>query len=1004
LRTTFASVGGTPVQVVGREKSVPLPLIDLSKFADPTAEANRRTREISGRAFDLSTDLMLRATLFRLGTQEHSLLIVVHHIAFDYWSVEIFFHELSALYEEFHSGKADSLPELPVQYTDFAEWQRETVEGPALEKELSYWRRKLAGAPASLDLPGDYPRPAAQSFRGAIESLLLPPDLSVSLLKIGRQQKATLFMTLLTGFAALLHRYTGQEDFIVGSPVAGRDRDELQGLIGFFVNSLVLRCDISGDPSFRELLGRVRSTAVEAYDHKNIPFEKLVEELKPERDLSRNPIFQVMFALQNTPRQNLQVPNLTLGRYKVETGQAKLDLFMSVEENPEGLRIWAEYSTDIFRADTIQRMLGHFKTFLEAAAADPDQAVSLLALLNPDEEHRVLTVWNETQADYPQDLCFHQLFEMHASRSPEKVAVVYGDQSLTYSELNRDANQLAHYLQECGVGSESLVAICLERSLQVLVAMLGVLKAGAAYVPLDPAYPKERVDFVLEDAGIAAVLTQQSLLDQVREPGRRLICLETDWNTISRQNDSNPQPQGGPERLAYVIYTSGSTGKPKGVQIGHHALTNFLTSMGERPGITSADILLAVTTISFDIAGLELFLPLTAGARVVIASREEAADPAELLSRMLQCGATMMQATPATWRMLLDAGWEGSPQLKVLCGGEALTGELANQLRRKSASLWNMYGPTETTIWSAVYQVQTEQTGVVPIGQPIANTQLFVLDSKLQPVPIGVPGDLYIGGDGLARGYLNRPELTQEKFLPSPFSHSTGSRLYRTGDRARYLADGAVDFLGRADYQVKIRGFRIELGEIEAVLRTVPGVRDAVVVAHEDGHRDKRLVAYVVAAQETGLDERELRAALQLKLPEYMVPSIFVPLPELPLTPNGKVDRRALPEPTYVSSESRKNFVAPRDEVEMEIAELWQTLLERKPIGIYDNFFELGGHSLLATQFLARLRSTFQVQVSLRSFFGDPTVSGIAKAIEEVLLGESDVDAPSHGVSKENYV
>jgi amino acid adenylation domain-containing protein len=544
----------------------------------------------------------------------------------------------------------------------------------------------------------------------------------------------------------------------------------------------------------------------------------------------------------------------------------------------------------------------------------------------------------------------------------------------------------------------------LERSLQVLVAMLGVLKAGAAYVPLDPAYPKERADFVLEDAGIAAVLTQQSLLDQVREPGRRLICLETDWNTISRQNDSNPQPQGGPERLAYVIYTSGSTGKPKGVQIGHHALTNFLTSMGERPGITSADILLAVTTISFDIAGLELFLPLTAGARVVIASREEAADPAELLSRMLQCGATMMQATPATWRMLLDAGWEGSPQLKVLCGGEALTGELANQLRRKSASLWNMYGPTETTIWSAVYQVQTEQTGVVPIGQPIANTQLFVLDSKLQPVPIGVPGDLYIGGDGLARGYLNRPELTQEKFLPSPFSHSTGSRLYRTGDRARYLADGAVDFLGRADYQVKIRGFRIELGEIEAVLRTVPGVRDAVVVAHEDGHRDKRLVAYVVAAQETGLNERELRAALQLKLPEYMVPSIFVPLPELPLTPNGKVDRRALPEPTYVSSESRKNFVAPRDEVEMEIAELWQTLLERQPIGIYDNFFELGGHSLLATQFLARLRSTFQVQVSLRSFFGDPTVSGIAKAIEEVLLGESDVDVPSHGVSKENYV
>jgi len=987
LRTTYASVDGTPMQVIGEENPIRLPFVDVSRSPEPEMEANRLAREQAGRAFDLSRDLMLRTTLFRLGAQEHLLLVIAQHIAFDAWSQEIFFHELLILYEAFRSGQADPLPELPVQYADFADWQRKSLTGVRFEKELSYWRRKLAGAPASLELPGDHPRPASQSFHGALESLLLPAALSEALAAFGREQSATLFMTLLAGFAALLHRYSGQEDFVLGSPVAGRARADLQGLIGFFVNSLLLRADLSGDPSFRELVDRVRITAVEAYEHQNVPFEKLVDELRPERDLASNPLFQVMFALQNVPRHADQVPNLALRRFKIETGHAKLDLFLSAEETASGLRLQAEYNTDLFEAGTIRRMLGHFKNFLEAAIADPDRAVSLLPLLDSAETHRVLVEWNSTLGEYP-DLCVHQLFESQASFNPDAVAATYGDQSLTYGELNRDVNRLAHHLRESGVGSESLVAICLERSLQVLVAMLGVLKAGAAYVPLDPAYPKDRLDFVLEDAGVAAVLTQQSLVDQVRGQSHRIICLDIDWSAISHHSDSNPQSRSGPENLAYVIYTSGSTGKPKGVQIEHRALTNFLTSVAKRPGISASDTLLAVTTISFDIAGLELFLPLITGARVVVASREEAADPADLLSRIRKSNATMMQATPATWRMLLDVGWEGDRQLKALCGGEALSGELANQLLQHCGSVWNMYGPTETTIWSAVHEVKTEQTGVVSIGYPIANTQLHVLDAKLQPVPIGVPGDLYIGGDGLARGYLNRPELTKEKFIPNPFS-SRGSRLYSTGDRARYLADGTVDFLGRADYQVKIRGFRIELGEIESVLRTAPGVRDAVVVAHGED-RDKRLVAYVMPAQGGSLDERGLRSTLQLKLPEYMLPSVYVSLPELPLTPNGKVNRRALPAPNFTSSESRENFVAPRDEVEIEIAQLWQALLERKPIGIYDNFFELGGHSLLATQFLARLRSAFQVQVSLKSFFQEPTVSGVAKALEVVLLGEPE--------------
>ena len=987
LRTTFVAVDGVPQQVIADARPFQLPVVDVSQHARPEEEAMRLARERASKPFDLAQDLMLRATLFRLAPQEHLLVTVVQHIAFDAWSQEIFFHELLALYSALTSGEPDGLPELPAQYSEFAEWQRRNFAGEHFEKKLSYWRQKLAGAPASLELPTDRARPAAQTFNGAVECLTLPKQLADSLAALGREQGATLFMSLLAALAAVLSRYSGQDDLVIGSPVAGRNLPELRELIGFFVNSLPLRLDGSGDPSFRELLARVRKTAVEAYEHQDVPFEKLVDELQPERDLARNPLFQVMFALQNVPHHSDQVSGIEVRRFKIETGHAKLDIFLSAEETADGLHLRAEYNTDLFDSDTLRRMLSNFKTFLEAAVASPDRSTSVLPLLSPSEAHHVLVQWNDTRAEYPREFGVHQLFETQALRNPDAMAAIHGNQSLTYKELNGAANRLAHYLRKRGVKSESLVAICLERSLQVLVSMLGVLKAGGAYVPLDPAYPKDRLDFVLDDAGVTAVLTQQSLADQVRGDGRRLICLDTDWPRIAREPDEDLQAQGRAENLAYVIYTSGSTGKPKGVQIEHRALTNFLTSVADKPGISAADRLLAVTTISFDIAGLELFLPLISGARVIIASREEAADPAELISLMRKSAATMMQATPATWRMLLDVGWEGKHGIKALCGGEALTGELANRLRQRCGSVWNMYGPTETTIWSAVQHVRGEQSGIVPIGYPIANTQLYVLGAKLQPLPIGVPGDLYIGGDGLARGYLNRPELSAEKFIANPFSPQT--RLYKTGDRARYRQDGAVDFLGRADFQVKIRGFRIELGEIESVLRTCPGVQEAVVVAHgEDAN--KRLVAYVVPEQGQGTDERLLRESLQLKLPDYMLPSVYVMLREFPLTPNGKVDRRALPAPASSAFEVRGNFVAPRDEVEIEIAQLWQTLLERAPIGIYDNFFELGGHSLLATQFLARLRNAFQVQVPLRSFFQEPTVSGIAKALEEVLLTESE--------------
>ncbi|MEH2211066.1 amino acid adenylation domain-containing protein [Nostoc sp.] len=984
LCTSFTTVNGEPVQVIAQTFALTLPVVDLRELpqAKQQAEVERLATAEAQRPFDLAQGLLLRATLLQLNETEHVLLLTMHHIVSDGWSMGVFIRELAALYCAFSTGKPSPLPNLPIQYADFAHWQRQWLQGEVLEEQLSYWKRQLNNAPPVLELPTDRPRPPIQSYRGAIGSLVVSESLTQKLKLLSQCNGVTLFMLLLAAFQTLLYRYTEQSDICIGSLIANRNRTETEGLIGFFVNTLVLRTDLSGNPSFQELLGRVREVALGAYAHQDLPFEQLVEALKPERSLSHQPLFQVMFILQNSPMPTLELPGLTLNSLELDITTAKFDLTLAMEDSSEGLVGSLEYNTDLFEAQTISRMLGHFKTLLEGIVADPQQRLSNLALLTQQEHQQLLVEWNHTELIYPRDLCIHQLFEAQVEKTPDAVALVFEEQILTYRELNTKANQLAHYLQALGMEPEVLVGICVERSVEMVVGLLGILKAGGAYVPLDPAYPPERLTLMLEDARVSVVVTQQSLLPKLTKDYTNVVCLDSDWQSIVQESQENVHCQVTSEHLAYVIYTSGSTGKPKGVQIEHRAVVNFLHAMRLNPGLTQEDALLAVTTISFDIAGLEIYLPLIVGARIVLSSREVAMDAAQLIKVLSESGASIMQATPASWQLLLQAGWRGNPQLKILCGGEALNTELANQLLEMVDSVWNMYGPTETTIWSACYKVKASQSQL-PIGRPIPNTQFYILDRHFQPVPIGVPGELYIGGEGLARGYRNYPDLSAEKFIPNTFKDFPGARLYKTGDLARYQSDGNVEFLGRIDHQVKIRGFRIELGEIETVLNQHPGVQESVVIVREDVPGNKRLVAYVVLNQTDTCAIAQLHQFLKQKLPDYMVPLAIVELEALPLMPNGKVNRRALPQSDIARPELEETFIAPRDFLELQLVHIWEDVLDVRPIGVNDNFFNLGGHSLLAVRLMAQIQSQFGQNLPLATLFQAPTIEQMATTLRQ---------------------
>ena len=985
VRTNYISENGDPIQVIKAPQSVELPIIDLLQYEQAEwDQVQKLLQQESQRPFNLESDMMLRGCLLKLAPQEHILLLVMHHIASDGWSMGILWEQLTQLYQAFLNGQPNPLETLPIQYADYAVWQREWLSDEILDRQLSYWQQQLAGAKPLLELPTDHPRPAAQTYRGASQSFILPKSLSDRLKQLSRREGVTLYMSLLAAFQTLLYRYSRQEDIVVGSGIAGRNRAEIERLIGFFVNTLVLRTDLSGNPSFQELLARVRSVTLDAYSHQDLPFEKLVEELNPERSLSYSPLFQVMFVLQNTPRKASQLPGIAEAPVQLEAETAKFDLVLSVTEK-DGILVGSwNYSTDLFDAATIERMTAHFQTLLEGIVDNPHQPIAQLPLLTIDEQQQLLVEWNGTYTEYPQK-CIHQLFEEQVERTPDAVAVVFEGQQLTYRELNNRANQLAHYLQKLGVKPDMLVGICVERSVEMVVGLLGILKAGGAYVPLDSKYPKERLNLMLSDSQVYVVLTQEKLLTKIPENQAKLVCLDTHWQSISQEDRDNPISEAKVNNLAYICYTSGSTGKPKGVSVPHRGVVR-LVKKTNYINFSSEEVFLQLASISFDASTFEIWGSLLNGAKLVLMPAH--APSLEELGRVIERHqVSTLWLTAGLFHLLVDKRIQDlKPVRQLLAGGDVLSVSHVQKVLRElpNCQLINGYGPTENTTFTCCYTItEPPQNGnSIPIGRAIANTQVYILDTYLQPLPIGVPGELYIGGDGLAKGYFNRPELTAEKFILNPFSDESQARLYKTGDLARYLPDGNIEFLGRKDYQVKIRGFRIELGEIEFVLAQHPSIQETVVIAREDIPGDKRLVAYVVLQQEQ-LNSSDLRLFLQERLPNYMVPSTFVFLDTLPLTPNGKVDRRALPAPDASDIQLDTDFVPPSNPTEELLATIWADVLGIERVGINDNFFELGGHSLLALRLFAKIEKVFGRTFSLASLFEAPTVKDLANVIDQ---------------------
>lgn len=1004
LRVTFGAMDGQPIQTIASTLTVSLPIMDLHELtpAEREAEVQRLIIREARQPFDLARGPLLRATLLQLAKDERIMLLTLHHIVSDGWSNGVLVQEIGVLYRAFSAGHPSPLPELAIQYVDFAHWQRQWLRGEVLEKQLSYWKRQLTGAPPVLELPTDYPRPPIQTYSGARHFVKFSKSLTKALKALGQREGASLFITLLAAFKVLLYRYTNQGDIVVGSPVANRNRAEVEALIGFFVNMLAIRTNLSGNPTFRTFLRQVRKVTLEAQDHQDLPFEKLVDELHLERGTSHVPLFQVICALQNAPLPTLKSPDVTIRPLQIDGGTAQFDLSLDLYEAPDGLQGWFEYNTDLFEAATIARLAGHFQALLEGIIANPEQHTANLPLLTEAECHQLLNQWSGTRMlPTLENACVPALFEAQVVQTPDAVALVFQDQHLTYQELNCRANQLAHHLQTLGVGPEMPVGICLERSIEMVVGTLAILKAGGAYVPLEPTYPKERLAYMLDDTQMTVLLTQQSLLEQLPSPTTHLFCLDTDWTAIAAgtpANQENPTSGVTADNLAYVMYTSGSTGIPKGTNIVHRGIVRLVKGANYAT-LTAEDVFLQFAPISFDASTLEIWGSLLNGGRLVI-------FPANTLSLdelghvVEQCRVTILWLTAGLFHQMVEEHYESLKAVdQLLAGGDVLSVPHVCKVLEERERGWliNGYGPTENTTFTCCYPMtDVRQVGVsVSIGRPITGTQIYLLDNHLQLVPVGVPGELHIGGDGLARGYLNRPDLTAEKFIPSPFSELPGERLYKTGDLARYLPDGNIEFLGRMDHQVKVRGFRIELGEIEAVLAQYPAVQEAVVIAWKQMSGDKQLVAYLVPDETHPPMTSELRRSLQEKLPNYMVPATFVMLEALPLNPNGKVDRRALPAPDAIGSKLESAFVAPRIDTEALLADIWSKVLGIEQIGIYDSFFDLGGHSLLATQIVARIRKTLQTDLPLRTLFDHPNIAGLAVQVRAFREAQQGLQAPS---------
>ncbi len=982
LRTTFQVIDGQPAQVIAPppDEVPPAPEIDLTGL--PPEEREARLEELAAaeavRPFDLAQGPLHRETWVRMGEQDEAGIFTLHHIVTDGWSLRIVLQELIAVYEAFAAGKPSPLPPLPIQYADYTPWQREQLQGERLAGLLGYWKERLAGL-RPLELPADRPRPAVASPAGRRIPAEVELPLTESLRQFSRTENATLFMTLLAALKVLLYRLSGQDGWAVASPVVNRGRKETEGLIGFFINTLVLRTEMSGDPTFRQLLGRVRQTCLGAYDHQEIPFEKLVEEIQSARDPSRQPLAQVLFTLDRETIDSLERPDLTLTYKQIDTHTSPFDVLLLLREGKAGLRGFLEFRRDLFDESTAARWLGHLHTLLEAIAANPDRRISELPLMSTAERRQVLLDWNDTAAPGPVFQSLHHFVEAHAKRTPDATALVFEGRQWSYAELNARANKLAHRLRDLGVGPEVLVGICCGHCPAGVVSILAVHKAGGAYLPLDPRLPPQRLAFLLEDAGPAVLLTRRRLRRTLPRTRIPVLYLDADWPDIARESAEDPAVAVSPDHLAYVIYTSGSTGVPKGVAVTHRGIANLARAQAAAFRVEARSRVLQFASLSFDASVSELAMTFCAGATLVLARRKDLL-PGRPLLRVLEQQAVSVVTLPPS--VLAAQPAAELPALRTLVvAGEACPAEVAARWA-PGRHFVNAYGPTETTVCAtlAVWEGGERRP---PIGKPIANTRVYVLDERMQPAPVGVPGELYIGGIGLARGYLNRPGLTAERFVPDPFGSTEGARLYRTGDVGRWLPDGRLEYIGRADHQVKVRGFRIELGEIEAVLACHPQVSACAVLAREDTPGERRLVAYVVGRDGQAPAVADLRALLQERLPDYMVPSAFVIRDALPLTVSGKVDRRALPPPGEARPDLVREYVAPRTPLEEALASAWAEALHVDRVGVHDNFFELGGHSLLATQLAARLRKVVGVEVPVRAFFAGPTVAHLARYLSE---------------------
>jgi amino acid adenylation domain-containing protein len=1014
LSTTFAFVDGHPIQKRAQGDALPLTIEDLSSWplGQRDAAFDELIQAMIKRSFDLSQGPAWRIALFRLTDEENILLVIFHEIIGDDGSVKIFERELVALYSAFAQRDAPPLllPELPLRYADIALRQRQNLQDEHLEAWLAYWRQQLETAPHVLELPGDATRPAAQTFWSASHTFSLPGSTFQAIQLLSQQADTTPFMTLLAAFQVLLFRYTEQEVLLVGTPISGRQA-ETEGTIGPLANTLVLRADLAGNPSFRELLARVQRTCVDAFAHQDLPFAQLVEAIQPERDLSRHPLVQVMFAFQAVSQHSTpagRMGEVEMLPVSVERGMTTADLNIKLWEEADGLVGTIEYNRDLFREETIIRLAEHYRILLNSIAAKPAQRISDLPMLTQAERHQLLVEWNKTQVLYPTAL-LHRLFEDQVERMPDAVALVCAGDQLTYDALNRSANQVAHALRSQGVGPEISVGVLLERSPELAIGLLGVLKAGGAYVPLDPGYPKERLAIMLADAQVPVLLTQTKLQASLPTYAGKVICLDADSQVIAQASPENLDSGAQPENLAYVIYTSGSTGTPKGVMVTHSNVTRLFAATDAWYHFNERDVWTFFHSYAFDFSVWELWGALLYGGRVVVVPYLVSRSPEEFYKLLVRERVTVLNQTPSAFYQLIDlenaglAGGDLSLRL-VIFGGEAL--EIPklkpwfDHHGDQQPQLVNMYGITETTV-HVTYRPLTVAdvnagSGSV-IGYPIPDLYIYVLDQHFQPLPIGIPGEMYVGGAGVARGYLNRPELTTERFIPDPFSVLPGSRLYRTGDQARYHANGDIEYLGRIDNQVKLRGFRIELGEIEACLKQIPLVKEAVVILRRDHAENAQLVAYVIPKQEGGITPDELERALLKDLPSYMMPAAFVLLAALPLSPNGKIDRRALPAPEV---HREQDYIAPRNPTEGLVAQIWMEVLDLPRVSIHENFFKLGGHSLLVMRVLSRLRVTFQVEMPLQRFLEGPTVTSLCEAIEEMILAEV-ADIPDEEAEQE---